>query len=213
MTTPVAFNAARLPRPAALVLLMLLPLLAACGFNTIPTEEEKAKAAWSEVLNQYQRRADLIPNLVETVKGYAAQEKEVLEGVVEARAKATQTTVQVNADDLSNPEKFKAFQDNQAGLTGALSRLLAVVENYPDLKSNQNFLALQSQLEGTENRIAVARRDYIEAVRVYNTSLRTLPAMLWAKLWFTSNEPFQNFTVAEDKMEPPKVNFGTGQGG
>ncbi|MGB6120098.1 MAG: LemA family protein [Mesorhizobium sp.] len=213
MTTPVAFNAARLPRPAALVLLMLLPLLAACGFNTIPTEEEKAKAAWSEVLNQYQRRADLIPNLVETVKGYAAQEKEVLEGVVEARAKATQTTVQVNADDLSNPEKFKAFQDNQAGLTGALSRLLAVVENYPDLKSNQNFLALQSQLEGTENRIAVARRDYIEAVRVYNTSLRTLPTMLWAKLWFTSNEPFQNFTVAEDKMEPPKVNFGTGQGG
>ena len=212
MTADTAISAPRLPRLAALVLL-LLPFLAGCGFNTIPTNEEKAKAAWSEVLNQYQRRADLIPNLVETVKGYAAQEKDVLEGVVEARAKATQPQIQVNADDLTDPEKFKAFQEGQAGLTGALSRLLAVVENYPDLKSNQNFLALQSQLEGTENRIAVARRDYIEAVRVCNTSLRTLPTMLWAKLWFTSNEPFQNFTVAEDKMEPPKVDFGTKQGG
>ena len=213
MTTDFALTAPRLPRLGALLLLLLLPLLAGCGFNTIPTNEEKAKAAWSEVLNQYQRRADLIPNLVETVKGYAAQEKDVLESVVEARAKATQPQIQVNADDLSDPEKFKAFQDSQAGLTGALSRLLAVVENYPDLKSNQNFLALQSQLEGTENRIAVARRDYIEAVRVYNTALKTLPTMLWAKLWFTSNEPFQNFTVAEDKMEPPKVDFGTKQGG
>ncbi len=203
----------RLPPLAAVLLLLLAPFLTACGFNTIPTEEEKAKAAWSEVLNQYQRRADLIPNLVETVKGYAAQEKDVLESVVEARAKATQPQIQVSADDLSDPAKFKAFQDSQAGLTGALSRLLAVVENYPDLKSNQNFLALQSQLEGTENRIAVARRDYIEAVRVYNTSLRTLPTMLWAKLWYTSNEPFQNFTVSEDKMEPPKVDFGTKQGG
>jgi len=212
MTADISISAPRLPRLAALVLL-LLPFLAGCGFNTIPTNEEKAKAAWSEVLNQYQRRADLIPNLVETVKGYAAQEKDVLESVVEARAKATQPQIQVNADDLSDPEKFKAFQDSQAGLTGALSRLLAVVENYPDLKSNQNFLALQSQLEGTENRIAVARRDYIEAVRVYNTALKTLPTMLWAKLWFTSNEPFQNFTVAEDKMEPPKVDFGTKQGG
>lgn len=199
--------------PVAALVLMLMPFLTACGFNVIPTEEEKAKAAWSEVLNQYQRRADLIPNLVETVKGYAAQEKDVLEGVVEARAKATQTQINVNAGDLSDPEKFKAFQDGQAGLTGALSRLLAVVENYPDLKSNQNFLALQSQLEGTENRIAVARRDYIEAVRVYNTSLRTLPTMLWAKLWYTSNEPFQNFSVAEETMQPPKVDFGTKQGG
>ncbi|MBL8583485.1 MAG: LemA family protein [Rhizobiaceae bacterium] len=196
---------------AAAVLVLLLPLLSACGFNTIPTAEEKAKAAWSEVLNQYQRRADLIPNLVETVKGYAAQEKEVLQSVVEARAKATQVTLPPDA--LSNPEAFKAFQDGQSGLTGALSRLLAVVENYPDLKSNQNFLALQAQLEGTENRIAVARRDYIEAVREYNTTLRTFPSLLWAKLWFTSNEPFQNFTVAEDKMETPKVDFGTKQGG
>ncbi len=191
--------------PRLLVLALMLPLLSACGFNIIPTAEEQAKAAWSEVLNQYQRRAELIPNLVETVKGYAAHEKEVLEGVVEARAKATQ--VSVSPDALTNPEAFKAFQESQAGLTSALSRLLAVVENYPDLKANQNFLALQAQLEGTENRIAVARRDYIEAVRVYNTTLRTFPSLLWAKFWFTDNEPFQNFTVAEDKMQPPKVDF------
>src|SRR5688572_7089786 len=191
--------------PAFLVLVLALPLLSACGYNTIPTLEEQAKAAWSEVLNQYQRRADLIPNLVETVKGYAAHEKEVLEGVVEARAKATQVTV--SPDALTNPEAFKAFQESQAGLTSALSRLLAVVENYPDLKANQNFLALQAQLEGTENRIAVARRDYIEAVRVYNTTLRTFPSILWAKFWFTDNEPFQNFTVTEEQMQPPQVDF------
>ena len=191
--------------PGLLALALALPMLSACGFNTIPTAEEQAKAAWSEVLNQYQRRADLIPNLVETVKGYAAHEKDVLEGVVEARAKATQVTLPPEA--LSDPEAFKAFQEGQAGLTGALSRLLAVVENYPDLKANQNFLALQAQLEGTENRIAVARRDYIEAVRVYNTTLRTFPSILWAKLWFTSNEPFQNFTVTDDKMQPSKVDF------
>ncbi len=189
------------------VFAMMLPVLAGCGFNTIPTAEEQAKAAWSEVLNQYQRRADLIPNLVETVKGYAAHEREVLQSVVEARAKATQTTLSPEA--LEDPAAFKAFQESQAGLTGALSRLLAVVENYPDLKANQNFLALQAQLEGTENRIAVARRDYIEAVRVYNTSLRTFPSLLWANFWFTDNEPFQNFTVAEDKIEVPNVNFGT----
>jgi LemA protein len=192
--------------PTVLFLMLVLPVLTACGYNTIPTEQEKAKAAWSEVLNQYQRRADLIPNLVETVKGYASHEKEVLEGVVEARAKATQVTV--TPETLSDPNAFKAFQDSQAGLTSALSRLLAVVENYPDLKANQNFLALQAQLEGTENRIAVARRDYIEAVRVYNTTLKTFPSIIWAKLWFTDNEPFQNFTVAEDKMETPKVDFG-----
>ena len=194
-------------RLAALVTVaLMLPLLAACGFNTIPTNEERAKAAWSEVLNQYQRRADLIPNLVETVKGYAAHEREVLEAVVEARAKATQTTI--SPELLQDEAAFRAFQENQAQLTGALSRLLAVVENYPDLKANQNFLALQAQLEGTENRIAVARRDYIEAVRVYNTSLRTLPSMIWAWIWFTDNEPFQNFPIAEDKMEVPEVNFG-----
>ncbi len=213
MTAAINPSVLHLPRLGAILILLALPLLAGCGFNTIPTTEEKAKAAWSEVLNQYQRRADLIPNLVETVKGYAAQEKEVLEAVVEARAKATQPQVQVTPEQLADPEAFKAFQESQSGLTGALSRLLAIVENYPDLKSNQNFLALQAQLEGTENRIAVARRDYIEAVRVYNTSLRTLPSMLWAKFWFTSNEPFQNFTVAEDKMEVPKVDFGTKSGG
>lgn len=200
-----------LPRSfSAFLVLMLLPFLSACGYNTIPTQEEQAKAAWSEVLNQYQRRADLIPNLVETVKGYASHEREVLESVVEARAKATQVTV--SPETLSDPEAFKAFQDSQAGLTSAISRLLAVVENYPDLKANQNFLALQAQLEGTENRIAVARRDYIEAVRVYNTSLRTFPSMLWNTLWF-GNKPFQNFTVSDDAMEPPKVDFGTQQGG
>lgn len=190
-----------------LFLALLLPLLTACGFNTIPTNEERAKAAWSEVLNQYQRRADLIPNLVETVKGYASHEREVLEAVVEARAKATST--QLPPDLLQNPEAFKMFQENQAALSGALSRLLAVVENYPDLKASQNFLALQAQLEGTENRIAVARRDYIEAVRLYNTSLRTLPSMIWAKFWFTENKPFENFTVSEDKIAVPEVNFGT----
>ena len=197
--------------PALFVLAFALPLLSACGYNTIPTLEEQAKAAWSEVLNQYQRRADLIPNLVETVKGYASHEKEVLEGVVEARAKATQVTV--SPEMLTDPNAFKAFQESQAGLTGALSRLLAVVENYPDLKANQNFLALQAQLEGTENRIAVARRDYIQAVRDYNLTLRTFPSVLWATFWFRSNEPFANFTIEEDKLQTPKVDFGTKQGG
>jgi LemA protein len=190
---------------SVLALIVLVPLLSACGFNTIPTNEEQAKAAWSEVLNQYQRRADLIPNLVETVKGYAAQEKDVLTSVVEARAKAT--SVQVTPDTLKDPNAFKAFQDNQANLTGALSRLLAVVENYPDLKSNQNFLALQSQLEGTENRIAVARRDYIEAVRVYNTSLRTMPTIIWTWIWYTSSEPFQTFTIDDATKQTPQVKF------
>ena len=147
--------------PAAALLLGLS--VAGCGINNVPTYEERAKAAWSDVQNQYQRRADLIPNLVETVKGYAKQEKDVLEGVVEARAKATQITLDPSI--VNDPEKFKQFQDAQQQLSGALGRLLAITENYPDLKSNQNFLALQSQLEGTENRIAVARRDYIGTVR------------------------------------------------
>ncbi|MER9681585.1 LemA family protein [Mesorhizobium sp. M0184] len=196
---------------AFLVMAVMLPLLAGCGYNTIPTAEENAKAAWSEVLNQYQRRADLIPNLVNTVKGYAAHEKDTLDAVVEARAKATQVTV--TPETLNNPEAFKKFQDSQAGLTSALSRLLAVVENYPDLKANQNFLALQAQLEGTENRITVARRDYIQAVREYNLTLRTFPSVIWATLWFRGNQPFANFTIEEDKMQPPKVDFGTQQGG
>ena len=149
--------------------------LAGCGYNTIPTLEEQAKAKWGDVQNNYQRRADLIPNLVATVQGYAKQEKDVLTAVIEARAKATQ--IKVDASQLTDPEKVKQFQDAQNQLSGALGRLIAVSENYPELKSNQNFLALQSQLEGTENRIAVARRDYIEAVRAYNTELRTFPGI------------------------------------
>jgi len=179
--------------------------LSACGYNTIPTLEEQAKARWSEVENQYQRRADLIPNLVATVQGYAAQEKSVLTAVVEARAKATQ--VKVDVSQLTDPEKLKAFQDAQNQLSGALGRLLAVSENYPDLKSNANFLALQSQLEGTENRIAVARRDYIEAVRAYNTALRTFPTVLWAKTAFSGNKPMAEFTANEGAEKPPQVKF------
>jgi LemA protein len=179
--------------------------LSACGYNTIPTLEEQAKARWADVQNQYQRRADLIPNLVATVQGYAAQEKNVLTAVIEARAKATQ--VKVDASQLTDPEKLKAFQDAQNQLSGALGRLLAISENYPDLKSNANFLALQSQLEGTENRIAVARRDYIEAVRAYNTALRTFPTVIWAKTAFSGNKPMSEFTATEGAEKPPQVKF------
>jgi LemA protein len=176
-----------------------------CGYNTIPTLQEQAKARWSDVQNQYQRRADLIPNLVSTVQGYAAQEKNVLTAVVEARAKATQ--IKVDASDLTDPDKVKAFQDAQAQLTGALGRLLAVSENYPELKSNANFLALQSQLEGTENRIAVARRDYIDAVRAFNTALRTLPTIIWAKTAFAGEKPMAEFAANEGAQTPPQVKF------
>ena len=149
----------------------------------------------------------MIPNLVETVKGYAAQEKQVLEAVINARARATQTTLQVPPDILTNPEAFKKFQEAQAQLSGALGRLIAVSENYPDLKSNQNYLALQSQLEGTENRIAVARRDYIEAVRVYNTELRTFPGIIWATVLYRNNKPMETFTIADEVTKPPQVKF------
>jgi LemA protein len=176
-----------------------------CGYNTIPTDEEIAKAKWADVQNNYQRRADLIPNLVATVQGYAKQEKDVLTAVVEARAKATQ--VRVDASQLTDPDKLKQFQDAQNQLSGALGRLLAVSENYPDLKSNQNFLALQSQLEGTENRITVARRDYIDAVRVYNTDLRTFPTALWAMTAFRGNKPMAEFTANEGAQTPPQVKF------
>ncbi len=180
-------------------------LVAGCGYNNIPTLEERAKAQWSEVQNQYQRRTDLIPNLVATVQGYAKQEKDVLIAVVEARAKATQ--VKIDVSQLTDPEKLKQFQDAQNALSGALGRLLAVSENYPDLKSNQNFLALQSQLEGTENRISVARRDYIEAVREYNTALRTFPTMLWAMTFFRGNQPMATFAANEGAQTPPAVKF------
>jgi len=188
-----------------MTLLAVAFALSGCGYNTIPTLEEQAKARWADVQNQYQRRADLIPNLVETVKGYAAQEKNVFTAVTEARAKATQ--IKVDASQLTDPEKVKAFADAQNQLTGALGRLLAVSENYPELKSNANFLALQSQLEGTENRIAVARRDYIEAVRAYNTALRTFPTVLWAKTAFSGNKPMAEFTATEGAERPPQVKF------
>jgi LemA protein len=186
-------------------LLAMGVLLGGCGINTIPTLQEQAKASWSEVLNQYQRRADLIPNLVETVKGYAAQESKVLTEVTEARAKATQ--VQIPPDILTNPEAFQKFQEAQGTLTGALSKLLAITENYPDLKSNQNFLTLQSQLEGTENRIAIARRDYIQAVQAYNTELRTIPGRWWRAILYPDAQPMQNFTVAEETTKAPEVKF------
>lgn len=187
------------------LLMLASVLLAGCGINQIPTLDERAQAAWSEVSNQYQRRADLIPNLVETVKGFAEQESKVLTDVIEARAKATQ--VQVPKDILTNEEAFDKFQDAQNNLSGALGRLLVVVERYPDLKSNQNFLALQSQLEGTENRISIARRDYITAVKDYNTELRTIPGRWWRALLYSDAEPMQNFSVSEETTKVPQVEF------
>jgi LemA protein len=185
---------------AAIVIAMTV---SGCGINTIPTLEEQAKGAWSQVQNQYQRRAELIPNLVETVKGFAKQEREVLTQVIEARAKATQ--IQVNANQLTDPEAIRRFQEAQQQLSGALGRLIAVSENYPELKSNQNFLALQSQLEGTENRIAVARRDYIQAVQAYNTEVRTYPGRLWAMVY--GAKPMATFTAPEEQQKPPQVKF------
>jgi LemA protein len=197
-------GSARVARIALFVIALGL-LVSGCGVNNIPTYDEQAKAKWSDVQNQYQRRADLIPNLVETVKGYAAQEREVLTQVIEARAKATQ--VKVDASTVTDPAKFKEYQDAQNALTGALGRLLVTVERYPDLKSNQNFLALQSQLEGTENRISVARRDYIEAVRAYNTELKTIPGVLWASTVYRSYKPMETFAAATDTQRPPPVKF------
>ena len=190
---------------SAVVAILLGLTVSACGYNSIPTAEEQAKAKWADVQNNYQRRADLIPNLVATVQGYAKQEREVLTAVVEARAKATQ--IKIDVSELSDPAKLKQFQDAQNQLSGALGRLLAVSENYPDLKSNQNFLALQSQLEGTENRISVARRDYIEAVRVYNTELKTFPGILWAATFFRGNKPMAEFAANETAQTPPPVKF------
>src|SRR4030081_1070675 len=188
-------------RIRAIVAVVLLGVsVSACGYNNIPTLEEQAKAKWADVQNNYQRRADLIPNLVATVQGYAKQEKDVLTAVIEARAKATQ--VKIDASQLTDPDKLKQFQDAQSQLTGALGRLLAVGENYPDLKSNQNFLALQSQLGGTENRISVARRDYIEAIRAYNTSLKTFPGVLWASTFFRSKKPMAEFTATDNAQTP-----------
>ncbi len=190
---------------ALLVVVAVAVSVSGCGYNVIPTKEEAAKAAWAEVQNQYQRRADLVPNLVATVQGYAKQEKDVFVQVTEARAKAT--SIQLTADDLTDPEKVKALQQAQAQLSGALGRLLAISENYPDLKSNQNFLALQSQLEGTENRIAVARRDYIAAAQDFNTTLRTFPTLIWAQTVFRSTKPLAPFTAEAEAQAAPKVKF------
>lgn len=190
-------------RVAALLVVALG--LSACGINAIPSQDEQVKAAWSEVLNQYQRRADLIPNLVNTVKGYAKQEQTVFREVTEARARATQMTLP--ADILSNPQAFRQFEQNQAAISGALGRLLAVSEAYPDLKSNQNFLVLQSQLEGTENRIAVARKDYIDAVQTYNTLLRTIPTRWVAAIFYPDAKPRETFTISQKAQQAPEVKF------
>lgn len=191
-------------RLAAISLLALF--LTGCGINNIPTYDEQVKSAWSQVENQYQRRADLVPNLVETVKGFAEQERETLTAVIEARSKAT--SIQVDESILNNPEKLQQFQQAQGELSSALSRLMAVSERYPDLKSNQNFLALQSQLEGTENRIAVARRDFIQAVERYNTEIRTFPGRLWHSFLYDDMELRANFeATAPNAEEAPQVEF------
>ena len=196
------------PRNLSRLLLVAAPLaltLGGCGVNTIPTEEENAKAKWADVQNQYQRRADLVPNLVATVKGYANHEEKTLTEVVEARAKATSVTI--NASDITDPAKMAQFQQAQGALSQGLGRLLASVEAYPDLKANTNFLALQSQLEGTENRITVARKDYNEAVREYNTTIRTFPALIGAKVIYGSKAivPFEATTPGAQSA--PTISF------
>ena len=190
--------------PALTVVLLLL--LSGCGYNTLQTTDEQTKSAWSEVLNQYQRRADLVPNLVETVKAFAAQEREVLTRVTEARARVG--TIQATPDLVENPEAFAKFQAAQGELSGALSRLLAVVENYPQLKSDANFRDLQAQLEGTENRVAVARNRYIKAVQEYNVTVRSFPSNLTAMAFGFKTKP--NFAVEDERAisKAPKVDFG-----
>jgi LemA protein len=179
--------------------------LTGCGYNTIQTQDEDVKASWSEVVNQYKRRADLIPGLVNTVKGYAAQEKDVLEGVTKARASAT--SILATPELINNPEAFAKFQAAQDQLKGSLSRLMVVSENYPNLKSDQSFRDLQAQLEGTENRITVARNRYIASVQGYNTTVRKFPVNLTAKMFGYTAKP--NFTVANETQiaEPPAIDF------
>jgi len=191
------------------VMLVLLPLaLAGCGVNAIPTKQEIAKAKFADVQTQYQRRADLIPNLVNTVQAYAQQERTVLVQVTQARASATQ--VKVDASTLTDPAAFQKYQAAQGQLSGVLGRLMAISEKYPDLKSNENFLALQSQLEGTENRIAIARSDYNDSVRDYNTTLRTFPTILWAKTFYSSAKPMQMFIASDTAQNAPTVSFNLG---
>lgn len=183
----------------------LAPLTAACGVNAIPEQQERAEAAWADVQSQYQRRADLVPNLVATVQASAIQERTTLTQVTEARARAT--SINLDASDLSNPQAFQQYQAAQGELSSALSRLLVTVEAYPQLQANQNFLALQSQLEGTENRIQIARRDYNEAVRQYNTTLRVFPTVIWANTIHGGSEPMQLFTATAEAQTAPTVNF------
>ncbi len=203
-------TARTMPRMATVwrsaMLVLLAGWLSGCGINNIPTYDEQVKAAWSRVENQYQRRADLIPNLVNTVKGYASHEQEVLVDVTQARAKVG--SIQVDGNMLNNPEKLKQFEQAQRQLGSALQRLMVVAERYPDLKANQNFLALQSQLEGTENRISVARRDYIAAVQQYNTEIRTFPGRLWHSFLYSDMETRETYeATAEDADQAPSVNF------
>ena len=191
---------------ARLILATLLALaLSGCGYNKFQTGDEQVKAAWSEVLNQYQRRADLVPNLVNTVKGFAAQEKDVLTQVTQARASVG--SIQATPELVNDPEAFARFQAAQGQLTGALSRLLAVSENYPQLKSDANFRDLQAQLEGTENRITVARNRYIKAVQEYNVTVRSFPSNLTAMVFGYRVKP--NFTVQDEQQisAPPTVDF------
>lgn len=187
-----------------MVVMAAVPL-AACGVNSVPTAEENVNAKWGEVQNQYQRRADLIPNLVATVKGFAGQEERVLTQVTQARAQAT--SINVTTDDLSDPATFQRFQAAQNQLTQALGQLRTVVEAYPQLTSNQNFLSLQSQLEGTENRISIARRDYNEAVQAYNTRIRTFPDAIGARIFYGA-KPKQSFQAQAGAEVAPQVNFG-----
>ncbi len=182
--------------------------LGGCGYNTIPTQEEAARAKWADVEAQYQRRADLIPNLVSTVQAAAIAERETLTQVIDARSRAT--SIQLGADALSDPAAVARYQAAQGELTEALSRLMLVVERYPEVKSNANFVALQSQLEGTENRIAVARRDYNEAARVYNTTLRTFPGNIWASTFHSGSEPLPLFSAAPGADAAPQVQFNVG---
>ena len=188
------------------LILAISLLLGSCGINNIPTFDEAVNGAWSEVQNTYKRRADLIPNLIATVEGFAAQEKDVLTEITEARTRVTQ--MNISPELLSDPAAFQQFQQNQGALTSALQRLMVVVEAYPDLKSNENFLALQQKLEGTENRIAVARRDYIQAVQRYNTELRTIPGRWWRKFMYAEMQPKENFSVSEADTVNPTVDFG-----
>ena len=194
--------------PRLLLLAFLPVLLAGCGVNAIPTKQEKAKAAFADLQADYQRRSDLIPNLVSTVQAFAQQEHSVLVDVIKARASATQ--VVLDPTKLSDPAAVQRYQAAQNSIAGALGRLMVVSEKYPDLKSNENFLALQSQLEGTENRIAVARRDYNEAVRDYNTTLRVFPTVLWAKTFYGSSQPMQLFAATEAAQSAPAVSFNLG---